>query len=65
MIHLGSITDINGAEIEPVDVFPVIETGVDFIGVLVERFGLEPLLHGRTRCVLREELIFVHDTDFF
>lgn len=52
-------------EIELVDVFPVIEAGVDFAGVLVEQFGAEALLLGRAQCVLLEEIVLFHGTDFF
>lgn len=56
---------VQGNEVEPINFFPVIETPVDFVGVLVERFGEKTLLLGRAQYVLLEELIFVHDTDFF
>ena len=52
-------------EVEPVDVFPIVETGVEFVRVGIERLGEETLLLGRAQCALPDENIFVHDTDFF
>ena len=51
--------------IETVDAFPSVEVGVNHVGVTVERFGEKTLLLGRTQSVLLEEIVFVHDTDFF
>lgn len=57
---------IQGNEVELVNVFPVIIAGVDFYGVLVKHFGEAQLLLGRVQCDLLEEIVlFVHDTDFF
>lgn len=63
--HVIGHLKVKGNEIEAVDVFPVIEVGVNHVGVTVERFGEQTLLLGRTESVLLEEIVFVHDTDFF
>ena len=52
-------------EVEPVNVLPLVEMGVYHIGVTVEGLGEETLLLGRAQCALLEEIVFVHDTDFF
>jgi hypothetical protein len=52
-------------EIEAVVVLPVIETGIDLISVNVEQFGEETLLLIRAQSGLTEEIVLVHDTDFF
>ena len=52
-------------EVEPVDVFPVIETGVELVRVGIERFGEQTLLLSRAQCALPDENVFVHNTDFF
>lgn len=57
--------EVEGDEVESVVVFPLVEAGVDFAGVLIEQFGLEPLLLGRAHCVLLEVVVLFHDTDFF
>ncbi len=56
---------VKGDEIELVNVFPVVEAGIDFNGVLVKLFGEETLLLGRAQCVLLEEIVLFHGTDFF
>lgn len=56
---------VQGDEVEPVDVLPVVEVLVNDVGVLVERLGEETLLLGRAQCALPDENVFVHDTDFF
>ncbi len=56
---------IEGDEVETVDALPVIEAGVNHIGVTVEGCGEQTLLFGRTVSVLLEEFVFVHNTDFF
>ena len=56
---------IEGDEEETVTVFPVVIATVDEVSVLIERLGEETLLLGRAHCVLLEETVFVHDTDFF
>ena len=56
---------VQGDEIEPVIVFPDVDVLVDGVGILVELLGEEALLLGRAQCVLLEEVVFVHDTDFF
>lgn len=52
-------------EIEPVVVLPVVETSIDLVRVDVEQFGEETLLLGRAQSGLTEEIVLVHDTDFF
>ena len=52
-------------EVETVVVLPVIETGIDLVRVDVEQFGEETLLLGRAQSGLTEEIVLVHDTDFF
>jgi len=54
-----------GNEVELVIVLPFIETGIDFRGMLVEQFGVEQLLGSRAHSALLEEIVLVHDTDFF
>ena len=56
---------VQGNEIEPVIILPLVEVGVDVYGVLVKEFGVEQLPGGRAQCVLLEEIVLVHDTDFF
>ena len=56
---------VQGDEVEPVDVFPVVEADVKLVRVGIERLGEETLLLGRAQCVLPDENVFVHDTDFF
>ncbi len=52
-------------EVEAVDVFPLVEMGIDLAGMLVEHFGLEQLLRGRTQSVLLEEIVLFHGTILF
>ena len=54
-----------GNEVELVIVLPFIEMGIDFRGMLVEQFGVEQLLVSRALSSLLEEIVLVHDTDFF
>ena len=56
---------IQGDEIKPINVLPIVKVLVDGVGVGIERLGEETLLLGRAQCVLLEEVVFVHDTDFF
>ena len=56
---------IQGDEVELINVLPFIESGVEFVCVGIERLGEETLFLGRAQCVLLEEIVFVHDTDFF
>ncbi|MBQ1672742.1 MAG: hypothetical protein II064_01520 [Bacteroidales bacterium] len=57
--------EIEGNEIEPVIVFPLIEVGIDFRGVPVEQLGVEQLLLRRHFAVCLEEIVLFHGTDFF
>ena len=54
-----------GNEVELVIVLPFIEAGIDFRRMLVEQFGVEQLLGSRAFSALLEEIVLVHDTDFF
>lgn len=54
-----------GNEVEFVVVLPFIKAGIDFRGMLVEQFGVEQLLGSRAFSALLEEIVLVHDTDFF
>jgi hypothetical protein len=63
--HAIDHLQIQGNEKESVIVLPFVEMGVNHVGVTVEGFCEETLFLGRAQCVLLEELIFVHDTDFF
>ena len=56
---------VQGDEIKAVVVLPVIEMPIDFVGIGIEGLGEKTLLLGRAQCVLLEEVVFVHDTDFF
>ena len=52
-------------EVKLVDVLPIIEMVKDFDGIVVEQIGVEALVLGRVRSALAEEIVLVHDTDFF
>ena len=54
-----------GSEVERVVVLPFIEAGIYFRRMLVEQFGVEQLLGSRAFSALLEEIVLVHDTDFF
>ena len=57
---------VQRSEIETVVVLPVFETLEEGVRVLVEQFGVEQLLGGRTHGALQfEEVVLFHDTDFF
>ena len=57
--------EVEGDEIEPVFVFPLVEAGVDFRRVPVEELGVAQLLPGRHFSVRLEEIVLLHGTDFF
>lgn len=57
--------EIEGDEVEPVNVFPLVEAGVDFRRVPVEELGVAQLLPGRHFAVRLEEIVLLHGTDFF
>ena len=56
---------IQGDEIEPVIVFPVVETSIDLESVVVELFSEETLLLVRAKKALSEVIVLAHDTDLF
>lgn len=57
--------EVEGDEVEPVFVFPLVKAGVDFRGAPVELLGVELLLRGRHFAVCLEEIVLLHGTDFF
>ena len=57
--------EVEGNEVEPVAVFPLVKAGIDFRGVPVEELGVEQLLLRRHFAVRLEEIVLLHGTDFF
>ena len=57
--------EVEGDEIEPVAVFPLVKAGIDFRGVFVKQSGVGLLLPGRHFAVCLEEIVLLHGTDFF